>query len=500
MTGVFLPLALLGTLASLTVMVYTATMRSVDKTLYIIFFALTAFLYTFGYLLELTSHSLEAAYYGVRIQYVGATLMTPMSYLFVRDVYGEKRFFGGKLVAFLTVPALVLASVQLFPTLRLYYRDVSYISNAYIANCKVSPGPLYPIWMLYVYMTFFGVIRIIWRYMRAREPGQNRRCKKDLAILGAFAAPLLAGFPYLFFHRWVQYDPTPVAITLSLVLIFYAVGSGELMDVVPLARVRVIEDMQDALIICDNNLHYLDANRAAKQLFPVLKNLLHGESMERVPHFKSEGELWLAPGGQLRFFKVSQTQIMDGDRSSGVCVVFHDITEKEQMLKKLRIQATFDSLLRIYNRATFFDMARLILEGEGGQEVAYAVLMLDIDHFKQVNDTYGHPCGDIVLETLAVIIKGHFRKGDLVGRYGGEEIVVLLENLTAEEAVAAGRKLRQAIERTPIYCQEETLHVTVSIGVAHSPAGQAHDLECMVGQADAALYRAKNAGRNKVCV
>lgn len=497
MTSIFIPAVLLAVLSSVLLMVYAIVKRTAEKSFFLIFLAVASCLYSFGYLMEIQAQSLEAAFYGVRVQYLGLPMMLPVSYLFVRDIYGEKRLSPAQAGLLMIMPIFTVLGVQAYPLLRVYYTGMEYISNGHIANCLVQPGPMYHLWTVYSYLMLVLILRQI---LKRLKDSAGRQRGRNISLLAAFLAPMLFSMPYILFRQTVRYDPVPIGTALSLALVLHAVGQDNLLNVVPLARVRVIEDMQDALIVCDNALNFLDANRAAKTLFPALRTFLPGDSMGRIPNFKYEGELWLAVEGRLRFFKVSQTRILDGTKDSGVCVVFHDITEKEQLLKKLHIQATFDPLLHVYNRATFFDMANLTLADEGAQKISYAVLMLDIDHFKPVNDTYGHPCGDIVLETIAVVVKGHFRKGDLVGRYGGEEIVVLLENLTSEQAVTVAEKLRQVIERTAIHCQEQTLYVTVSVGVAHSPAGGVHDLERMVAQADAALYRAKNSGRNKVCL
>ncbi len=497
MMSIFVPAVVLSVLFSILAMVYAAIKRNADKSFFFMLFSVVIFLYTFGYLLEIQSESMEAALYGVRVQYMGLPLILPIAYLFLRDIYGERHVSLKQAILLLAVPILTIGSVQLYPMLRLYYKRVDYIANNYIANCRVYPGPLYYVSVLYTLLIFGLIVALILRRFRGAARRQRRQ---DLALLAAILVPLGSSLSYLVFNEAVRYDPTPICASISLALLLYAVGYNNLLNVVPMARVRVIEDMQDALVICDSNLNFLDANRAAKVLFPALRTFQPGDSMEQLANFKREGELWLPVEGRVRFFKVTQTHIMEGLKHSGSCIVFHDITEKEQLLKKLHIQATFDPLLHVYNRATFFDMANLVLSSEEAKDTAYAVLMLDIDHFKPVNDTYGHPCGDTVLENIAVLVKGHFRKGDLVGRYGGEEIVVLLENLTAGQAVATAEKLRQIIARTAIYCQQETVYVTISIGVAHSPAGEPHMLDQMVAQADAALYRAKNHGRNQVCL
>lgn len=142
----------------------------------------------------------------------------------------------------------------------------------------------------------------------------------------------------------------------------------------------------------------------------------------------------------------------------------------------------------------------MLAEGEryhrrGGQ---YAVLLLDVDHFKSINDTRGHASGDEVLRHLSRCMKHSTRDGDALGRVGGEEFLILLQDLSIEGAVFIAERLRQKIERSPcVLPQGEPVHVTVSIGVAcseHHPQG----LAAVIEQADQRLYAAKHQGRNRV--
>lgn len=231
-----------------------------------------------------------------------------------------------------------------------------------------------------------------------------------------------------------------------------------------------------------------------------LRTLIPGETMEQVKQFEGHNELCLQINGERRFYKVTQTRIRQSSKDNGICFVFHDITDKETQLKSLYGKATFDPLMHIYNRAAFFDFAGLKLNADEAKEQPYGLLMIDLDHFKMVNDTYGHPCGDIVLEAIAAIVRNHFSKGDIVGRYGGEEIVVLMENISVRQMLDTVEKLREVIEHKTIYCHENSIGLTASIGMAHSPAGNVHSLEDMILQADLALYEAKNGGRNCACL
>jgi diguanylate cyclase len=134
-----------------------------------------------------------------------------------------------------------------------------------------------------------------------------------------------------------------------------------------------------------------------------------------------------------------------------------------------------------------------------GRSRGFAVLVLDIDHFKAVNDRHGHDVGDRVLQQAAGLIVQHVRAGDFVFRYGGEEMLVVLAGVHAEEALKVAEDIRRRFEVTPLAVgRDAVLNLTVSIGVADHD-GQA-DPQRLIKRADAALYEAKQAGRNRCCL
>ena len=123
------------------------------------------------------------------------------------------------------------------------------------------------------------------------------------------------------------------------------------------------------------------------------------------------------------------------------------------------------------------------------------VMIFDIDHFKSINDRFGHPAGDEILKLFAVVIVSNLRLSDLSGRIGGEEFAALLP-CSLEEGVIVADRMRQAFEASNIVCDEGAVDTTVSIGVAGGPAGT--ELEVLLAAADTALYQAKRSGRNRV--
>jgi len=170
----------------------------------------------------------------------------------------------------------------------------------------------------------------------------------------------------------------------------------------------------------------------------------------------------------------------------------------DRLLEENRELATRDSLTHIFNRRTFSDLAVRELARAQRNNHETSLLMLDIDHFKVVNDTFGHPAGDQALIHLVKIMKETVRMQDLYGRWGGEEFVILLAETDSEEARQIAERLRQRIADSTLVINNQTIKMTVSIGIATVTGSNSPRLECMLEQADKAMYDAKHAGRNCV--
>ena len=158
-----------------------------------------------------------------------------------------------------------------------------------------------------------------------------------------------------------------------------------------------------------------------------------------------------------------------------------------------------DGLTGLFNRTTFADLSRRELDRGQRQGSATSILLLDLDHFKRINDTWGHPAGDAVLRHIATVISTAVRSSDLVGRLGGEEFTVLLPNTSVQAARDLAEKLRQRIADAPLPWQDvTTITITASIGVGATTAQEKRDFDSLYSLADKALYKAKQLGRNRV--
>ncbi len=216
-------------------------------------------------------------------------------------------------------------------------------------------------------------------------------------------------------------------------------------------------------------------------------------------------ELW-APiyykenlSGALLLFRRSPQAFTPDDEhvAQALAVQVSIALENARMFTKVQNQAITDGLTGLTNRRHFFTLAVNLYEHALRYSEPYAIIIMDIDHFKRVNDRYGHLSGDEVLRALAALCKGMLRKIDILGRYGGEEFVVALPNTSLENAVQVAERLRLAIASASFEYRGQSIHITVSQGVA-ALAHDQEEFETVLERADRALYAAKNAGRNCV--
>jgi diguanylate cyclase (GGDEF)-like protein len=176
-----------------------------------------------------------------------------------------------------------------------------------------------------------------------------------------------------------------------------------------------------------------------------------------------------------------------------------EIEERKRIESQLHNMAMLDPLTNLYNRRQFYTLAKLEIERAKVRTQPISVLMLDLDHFKRVNDVYGHLIGDTVLVTVASLIRSALRENDIVARYGGEEFVVLLPATTAEKAYEVSERIRSGISEREIETTAGQVAVTISIGVTHLTAEMLNaggELDLLLNRADQALYYAKHRGRN----
>jgi len=178
------------------------------------------------------------------------------------------------------------------------------------------------------------------------------------------------------------------------------------------------------------------------------------------------------------------------------------ISEQKELLEKqneeLKLYAYYDSLTKLLNRRSMESLLKSELDRIQRYQNHSCIIILDLDYFKDVNDTYGHPIGDLLLIEIADLLKNELRSADQIARWGGEEYLVLLPHVSYLQGVKVAEKLRESIEKKQFLLNEFDVHITASFGVVELNHHTNNTLEIAYKEVDRSLYRAKELGRNRV--
>jgi diguanylate cyclase (GGDEF)-like protein/PAS domain S-box-containing protein len=219
--------------------------------------------------------------------------------------------------------------------------------------------------------------------------------------------------------------------------------------------------------------------------------------IDDMEHWKRES-LNVRKDGSIYPVQLISTAVRSEDSSPiAIITVSDDITERKHLEEQLKQLATTDPLTGCYNRRHFFELGERELQRSRRYGRPLSALMLDIDHFKKINDTYGHPVGDKVLIAMTETCLSTLRKSDIFGRIGGEEFAILFVEADLENAVNLAERIRNAVSEITIPTETASVSFTVSIGVSEREQDDVSLAE-ILKRADDALYRAKNTGRNRV--
>jgi diguanylate cyclase (GGDEF)-like protein len=226
----------------------------------------------------------------------------------------------------------------------------------------------------------------------------------------------------------------------------------------------------------------------------------------------AKGEVWLTDLGSTngthlngsRLQEYAPTRIKDGDRiqlGSAIVVKYVHLDPSEERFQREMFERTVrDSLTNLYNRWFFLNQVGSLAEFGSRRGLGLAVLMLDLDHFKRINDSFGHDTGDAVLRGVAAVLRESTRPEDLVARYGGEEFVLALPAAAADQATERAERIRTTLASRPIPAPSGELNVTASLGLAYARPGRLGSPNALITAADRCLYQAKRTGRDRLVI
>ena len=269
-------------------------------------------------------------------------------------------------------------------------------------------------------------------------------------------------------------------------------------------REAAIHEMVAMYQLSKQFLGTLDAEEGLKitrdflaKTFPSLGEAELEEHVEAIRGMVSHGEV--SAEALIQAIPLRGTSYVDRERWSILSNQLALGLQRISLYAQVQGSATHDGLTGLVVRRYFKERLAGEVEGVSRRGGSLAFLMVDLDRFKAVNDTYGHLVGDVVLREIARLIRGSVREMDLVGRYGGEEFAVALPDADQEVALHIAERIRIAVESTPIRAYDEEVRITVSVGLSLCPE-HAATAEQLMDQADRAMYRAKGLGRNRIVV
>lgn len=438
-------------------------------------------------------------------KYVGVALLPPAWLIFSLQYTGRERFVTPRILAALCVePVWVLLTLAI-PSTRHLVRSYPAGSTSALVEIQLGPG-------FYVLLAYSAALAAVGSGLLSltllRISTAYRR--QSLVLLSAVALVWITNiFATVGVGPFRSLDPTPPALAVAGLMLILGVFRFGLLDLVPVARTTLIETMPDPVLVLDAHHRVIDHNPAAERALrmsapPLLgtrfEQLLGMELPARGDDRPTRHELTLAEAGEDRTFEL-MISVLGKARSDGPgrLVVLRDITARKRAERRLAWLAHFDVLTGLPNRALFHDRLEQALAATRGRSGSLAVLFLDLDRFKLINDSLGHEVGDEVLAAVSRRLQGALSSEDTLARFGGDEFSVLLANIeNPREPVTVAQEMQAALS-APLPVNGRDLVVSASVGIAVFPSG-GMDQRSLIRQADAAMYEAKARGGNRIHV
>ncbi len=463
-------------------------------------------IYATAYALELDSSSLDVKVLFNHIQYLAIPFIAPIWFLiamkFKRHDRNPKWWLAGLV---LIVPTLTMVAVQFtyYTDFNLYYSFSEIIAGTPgtlgMDVLVLGKGPLYYIFTAHN-VIILSLIAIVYFLSAIRTSGNKSR---QAWTLGGFAltTAILCAFPF-FSTVTSGLDLVLYGIVLISYIVLYSMFRFEFFTLTPSAHQATFEKSADPIMILDEHFEIISWNGAVEEFgieamqyrIPIGESFLPEEVVESV----HAGETTEFEHHGKRFILETIPLMTKRGHHSGYIIRFNDMTTYLDRMEKLDYEASHDSLTDIYNRRAFGEAAAAYINQPTATGEPFAVLMIDIDDFKAINDTMGHPVGDVVLEELACKMQSVMPKNAILARYGGEEFVMLLPNAHAENARGIAENIRIAVEQNDFKIGEQLVHIRISIGVKAAKIGSGLTIKDMIKGADEALYISKNSGKNIV--
>ena len=490
---------------------------------------LSAFVWSGAYAMSWSLVGLNEKVLWLKIMYLGVGAVPGLFLIFILKITHNDIWLTSRNLFLISIEPFVMIVLTWFDIHFMFERiETGRVGGVSVLLIERGPG----FWANTGYS--YAIILLAFYILGISSLRANPFFKRQyLIILFGSIIPLAASIlTQINYGALADLDMAPISFAISSILYAYAIFRHQFMDLLPVARGHLIESMSDGVLVLDEQARIVDIN-------PAMRNFLDGDPISFIgrnvalilKQWSQNAEQLLngvetrtelkIPKKPSRYLDLRITPLYDNNQKLyGRLMVFRDVTDRKEVEKdlrramdrlqtqlieigvlqsQLREQAIRDALTNLFNRRYLEETLERELARAMRESYPLCVIMMDLDFFKEINDTYGHEAGDIVLKTLAETVTRQSRHGDFVCRYGGEEFVLVMPNIGIEKANERARNLHQIIDALNIPYGRFNLTTTISMGIAWYPA-HGKTKEELLRAADMAMYVAKNTGRNQVIV
>ena len=497
-------LTVISAIAALSSNIVASVGREVRQSKYYRVISLAAFFYALGMIIEFLCTGMEASYVGLRIQYLGIPFL-PVLFLFATADFLNVRISSVLKNVLLIAAGVTFIIMQTNEYHHLYYKAVGMaeveginylVLERYFGfyfNLVIGLGCIYGAEMILIRQ---GIKRGF------------RRGPSSLIIAVGAALPTIASL--LFVTGIIPYmvDITPIALGACCLVIAASIAKHGVDDLIPLAEQLILNNLCEGMLVLDGGGCLLYCNEAAKRMLPKLELARQDRPLSETAGMPAFGEI--SPGSGIAFtndsgegicyYRMTCRSLVKGDAARGMLLTVTDVTEHNKLLEELRLMADTDYLTGLYNQRMFDMLANLEIDRAQRSGRPLSIVSFDLDGFKIINDTYGHPAGDLVLHEVTAALKRRVRVRDIYARLGGDEFSILLPETDGVDIQSIASDYHRIIGELDIFVPgiKGPLRVTCSFGAVTFYEFEDVGVRDMIRHADQALYLAKNNGRNRV--
>lgn len=493
------------------------------------FFMLAVAIWAFGSGVEAGSVGLSHKIFWSKMEYLGFVWASPLCVLFILAYTNHWNWVKPPvLVVFGTISLITLLLAWTNEYHGLIWKE--FIPGNTRLNLLIyNHGTWFFVYTASQFLLFCLSIIVLLRDLRYQK---SPYYQQTITLIIAILIPAVIGLLYSFHLAPIPgLDWMPICTFFTGLMLTWSIYHYRLLDLVPIARDTLVEQMMDGVLVLDDQQRIIDINPSARRMIKYGNTIKIGDNLSTVLPDIYESLTGIKHNTSTQILSIKETtndlryvdvrlMIIKGSGAVSNCslLLLRDITKRktiedslhkakqeleeqleeiQKLQNQLREESIRDPLTNLYNRRYLEDSLQREFAHANRDNYPVSIIMADIDHFKRINDSFGHGVGDEVLQHLSRLLLSSFRMEDIICRYGGEEFIIVMPGTTAETAYLRTESFRNALDETIMEIAEHQIHITISAGQAVYPA-DGQTVEDVIKAADQAMYQAKSTGRNRV--